>query len=88
MEAGMADHQSNYELRPGVAASATARLCIVATLCGFQYWLLTSTMEAYHAGNFRILLPAFIASVICLALSVGLVVTGEYTLHRAAEEES
>jgi hypothetical protein len=83
----MPDYKSNYELRPGASASATARLCIVATFCGFQYWLLTSTMEAYHAGNHRILLPAFIVSIICFLLSVGLVVTGEYTLHRAAEEE-
>jgi hypothetical protein len=74
------------ELRPGAAASATARLAIAATLCVFQYWLLTSTMEAYNAGNLRVALPAFIASVACSVLALGLVVTGEYQSHKAETE--
>jgi hypothetical protein len=66
-----------YDSRAGAAASATARLWIVAGICAFQYWLLTSSMEAWHGGNDRIALPAFIVSVVCFLLAAGLIVTGE-----------
>jgi hypothetical protein len=82
----MADQHPNPELSPGAAAGATARLAITTTLCVFQYWLLTSTTEAYNAGNMRIALPAFLASIACFALAVGLVFTGEYRARKAETE--
>jgi hypothetical protein len=67
----------SYDTRPGAAASATARLWIVVAICAFQYWLLTSSIEAWHAGNFDIAWPAFIVSAICFGLVAGLIITGE-----------
>ncbi len=75
-----------FDRRAGSAASATARLWIVAMLCMFQYWLLTSTMEAYHAGNQAVPLPALLASVVCFLLAVGLVITGEAASRRILED--
>ena len=76
----------HYDTRPGAAGSATARLFIVAAICAFQYWLLTSSMEAWHGGNHRIALPAFIVSVTCFLLAAGLIVTGEIGTHRLRKE--
>jgi hypothetical protein len=67
----------HHDRRPGAAGAATARLVIVAMLCGAQYWLLTSTMEASHAGDREIPIPAAIASGICFLLAAGLILTGE-----------
>lgn len=66
-----------FDTRPGVAASATARLWICGIICIVQYWLLTASMEAYHGGNLRIALPAFLASAFCFLLTAGLILTGE-----------
>lgn len=62
---------------PGVKAAMTARLVISGALCGFQYWLLTTTMEAYHSGNFKVVGVAFIVSILCFVLVAGLMMTGE-----------
>jgi hypothetical protein len=67
----------DHDLRPGARAVATARLVVVALLCGLQYWLLTSTMEAFHGGDRALPLPAAIASGACFLLGVGLVIAGE-----------
>jgi hypothetical protein len=75
----------NYEIPGGLSAVATARLVIVATLCVFQYWLLTSTFEAYRSGDRNITLPAFLASAACFLLAAGLVVTGEITTRKIQE---
>jgi hypothetical protein len=75
-----------YDLRPGTQAVFTARLWIVGVLCAFQYWLLTATMEAFHAGNSRIVLPAFLASLLCFLLSAGLILTGEAGYHRVEQD--
>jgi len=66
-----------HDLRPGSIGVATARLVIVAGICALQYWLLTSTMEAYHGRHRAVTLVAAIASAVCFALALGLVVTGE-----------
>lgn len=66
-----------HDLRPGVRGVATARLVIVAMLCALQYWLLTTTMEAFHGGDRTLPFAAAIASAICFALGVGLVFAGE-----------
>ena len=66
-----------HDRRPGAAGAATARLVLVAMLCAAQYWLLTSTMEAWHAGDREIPLVAALASAVCFALAAGLVLTGE-----------
>ncbi|MGZ8710858.1 MAG: DUF6755 family protein [Thermoanaerobaculia bacterium] len=47
-------------------------LTIVLTLVVLQLWLLTATMNAYLARQDDVVLPAAIASLICLALNVGL----------------
>jgi hypothetical protein len=75
-----------FDQRPGAIAAITARLAIVATLCVVQYWLLTTSMEAYHAGARGVLLPAFLASAACFLLGLGLVITGELGSRRVADE--
>ena len=67
----------HYDLRPGVRSVASARLVILVILCGLQYWLLTSTMEAFHGGDLELPLAAAIASGACFLLGLGLVVTAE-----------
>ena len=50
----------------------TGILSIVLILVVLQLWLLTATMNAYLGGHVAILLPAALASVVCLALNAGL----------------
>lgn len=47
-------------------------LALVVMLVVLQLWLLTATMNAYLAGQERVIIPAAIASIICFALSAGL----------------
>jgi len=47
-------------------------LCIVLVLVVIQLWLLVATMNAYLGGETNILLPATLASILCLLLNVGL----------------
>jgi hypothetical protein len=46
--------------------------CVVALITILQLWLFTATMNAYLGGDHSILLPAALASLVCLALNVGL----------------
>lgn len=66
-----------HDLRPGARGVAAARLAILAILCALQYWLLTSTMEAFHSGDRRLPVAAALASSACFLLQLGLVVTAE-----------
>lgn len=66
-----------HDLRPGAKSAAMFRLSVVGLLCALQYWLLTSAMEAFQAGDRGSPFAAFLASLICLALSTGLVLDGE-----------
>jgi hypothetical protein len=50
-----------------------AVLCIVVTIVVMQLWLLTATMDAYLSRDASILVPAALASFVCLALNVGLI---------------
>lgn len=47
-------------------------LYIVLTLVILQLWLLVATMNAYLGGETDILLPAALASLVCLLLNAGL----------------
>ena len=47
-------------------------LAIVLLIVVLQLWLLTATMNAFLAGRDSVILPAAIASLVCLALNVGL----------------
>jgi hypothetical protein len=47
-------------------------LCIVIVLVVLQLWLLTATMNAYLGGDYGVLWPALIASLICFLLNLGL----------------
>lgn len=47
-------------------------LSIVVVIVILQLWLLTATMNAFLAGQERVIIPALIASVICFALNGGL----------------
>ena len=47
-------------------------LAVVLTILILQLWLFTATMEAYLGGDHAILLPAALASLICLGLNAGL----------------
>ncbi len=47
-------------------------LSIVIVMVVLQLWLLTATMNAFLAGQERVIVPAAIASIICFALNLGL----------------
>jgi len=47
-------------------------LSIVVMIVVLQLWLLTATMNAFLAGQERVIVPAAIASIICFALNAGL----------------
>ena len=47
-------------------------LSIVLMMVVLQLWLLTATMNAFLAGQERVILPAAIASIVCFLLNVGL----------------
>ena len=47
-------------------------LAIVVIIVVLQLWLLTATMNAFLAGQERVILPAALASVVCFALNAGL----------------
>ena len=47
-------------------------LSIVLMMVVLQLWLLTATMNAFLAGQERVILPAAVASIVCFLLNVGL----------------
>ena len=47
-------------------------LGIVLVIVIVQLWLLTATVNAYLGGDSAIVLPAALASVVCLLLNAGL----------------
>jgi hypothetical protein len=47
-------------------------LSIVVIMVILQLWLLTATMNAFLAGQDRVIVPAAIASLVCFALNAGL----------------
>jgi hypothetical protein len=47
-------------------------LAIVVMIVILQLWLLTATMNAFLAGQERVILPAAVASIVCFALNAGL----------------
>ena len=47
-------------------------LCIVFIIVVMQLWLLTATMNAFLGGEEAAIIPAGIASVVCLCLNAGL----------------
>lgn len=47
-------------------------LCFVLLLVICQLWLLTATMNAYLGGDTSVIWPAFVASLGCLGLNMGL----------------
>ncbi len=47
-------------------------LSIVLIIVILQLWLLTATMNAYLGGEESVILPAAIASLVCLLLNAGL----------------
>ncbi len=55
------------------------RMTIVAGILSFaiiivilQLWLFTATMNAYLGGDYTVLWPAALASLVCLGLNLGL----------------
>lgn len=47
-------------------------LALVLMTVVLQLWLLTATMNAFLAGQERVVIPAAIASIVCFALNLGL----------------
>lgn len=47
-------------------------VCFVLLLVVLQLWLLTASMNAYLGGDDGVVWPALFASVVCLALNLGL----------------
>jgi hypothetical protein len=56
-------------------------LSIVLMIVVLQLWLLTATMNAFLAGQERVIVPAALASIICFALNAGLL-TYVYKMER------
>lgn len=50
----------------------TGILAIVIIIIVLQLWLFTATMNAFLGGDTSILLPAALASLVCLGLNAGL----------------
>jgi hypothetical protein len=57
-------------------------LGIVLIIVILQLWLLTATMNAYLGGDYAVVGPASIASIVCLLLNLGLL-KYLYALERA-----
>lgn len=49
-------------------------LSIVLMIVVLQLWLLTATMNAFLAGQAHVIIPAAVASIVCFALNLGLLV--------------
>lgn len=47
-------------------------LVFVVLIVVLQLWLLTATMNAYLGGDHAVVVPAALASLVCLALNAGL----------------
>ena len=47
-------------------------LVLVIVIVVLQLWLLTATMNAFLGGDHAIVVPAALASFLCLALNIGL----------------
>lgn len=47
-------------------------LCIVLIIVMLQLWLLMATMNAYLGGDESVIIPAALASLVCLGLNAGL----------------
>jgi multidrug resistance efflux pump len=47
-------------------------LCIVLMIIMLQLWLLIATMNAYLGGDHSVIVPAALASLVCLGLNAGL----------------
>ena len=47
-------------------------LAFVVMIVVLQLWLLTATMNAYLGGDASVVLPAALASLVCLGLNIGL----------------
>ena len=54
------------------ATIVTGILAIVIIIIVLQLWLFTATMNAFLGGDTSILLPAALASLVCLGLNAGL----------------
>lgn len=72
-------------VRSGASASLVGRLVICSMLCGMQYWLLTTLVEAVQVENGRVAQASALASLGCCILVLGLVATGELGLRRSRE---
>lgn len=47
-------------------------LCIVLVIVILQLWLLVATMNAYLGGDYSVVWPAALFSLVCFGLNVGL----------------
>ncbi|MBL8206508.1 MAG: hypothetical protein JNM09_19900 [Blastocatellia bacterium] len=47
-------------------------LCLVMVLVILQLWMLVATMNAYLGGDYAVIWPGAIGSLICLGLNLGL----------------
>ena len=47
-------------------------LSIVVMMVVLQLWLLTATMNAFLAGQERVIIPAAVASIVCFAFNLGM----------------
>ena len=71
--------QASRRVNPPRRAGRSRRMVIVNGILVFvilivilQLWLLTATMNAYLGGDTGVVIPAALASFVCLALNLGL----------------
>ena len=57
-------------------------LCIVLVIVILQLWLLAATMNAWLGGDYAVVWPAAVVSILCLLLNLGLL-KYLYALERA-----
>ncbi len=65
------DHTSKPSRRQrGIVVTGITGFVLILVL--LQLWLLTATMNAYLGGDMGVLVPAALASTVCLLLNLGL----------------
>lgn len=72
MKKSSTPRRSSHFSRTQRLTIVTGILFVVAIIIILQLWLFTATMNAYLGGDTGILLPAALASLVCLGLNLGL----------------
>ncbi len=64
--------QQDHFSRPQRTAVVYGMICFILILVICQIWLITATVHAFLGGDNTVVIPAGVASMLCLGLNVGL----------------